>query len=232
MSQEHNKIQELLDRETIAMNFRDLIHDRIVELGDDNHTPPVIDPYRRQPLGIPIRPSYDTSTTADGRIKFGKDYDTHHLRLEDEDRSYELIYVRNRKPDHQWLAARGAFYVHEFSPRGGVAARTFFFQTDKEKIRKIRMTNFDAARAFGGGHDLVRDLRPKEVEKLKLGIAEPQIYWSNILGAIALSKREEASVAKNQEERRQAAAQLANDLEEIRQARHRAAVNAHNIFLR
>lgn len=213
------------------MNFRDLIHDRIWELGDDNHTPPPVDPYRRRLGGIAIGRNFDISTTADGRIRFGDKYDTHHLRIDLEDGSYELIYVRNQDPNHAWMSARGSFYVHEFAKRGGLAARTFFFQTEENKIRKIRMTNFNEGRLFGDEYDLVRDLRTKESGNLKLGVHEPTQHWANIIGAIAVSPQEAKTIAKNQAERRKRREELARDLRSLDEARHRAAQEATRIFL-
>lgn len=127
---------------------------------------PQTDPYApdRKSIGIPIEIRFDYSYSGNGRVRFGKMFDTRQLWVE----GLEVTLAWNKK------TGKGEVLVHQFDD-SGLATRTWFKETDDGNVEKIHIEGpwGLSLGMLGQGPQIRRGLSDDETKMLKRIMTDP-----------------------------------------------------------
>jgi hypothetical protein len=211
--------------ETPALTpFQELVRDQIATRGDDNHPP--ADRFTPHETGADT--SFDYQYSHNGEIKFGGNWQTHHLNVEDlqvvyafkprtvfkEDPALAFLARAAGKPaapdkPPSILPAMADFYAYEFDSNGA-DVRTYFGE-HASKLFKARVTAFDEVGGLGY-IELRRNLRTPEAERLMAVIASPEEHVVALRGLVSLSRMEGYMAARALKAQRKRERQYQEDL--------------------
>lgn len=199
-----------------SRTLSDVVSRKIIEIEEVNET----DPYKRQG-GTPIEMPFTTSESPDGRIEFGKQYETRRLQIG----HHEIMYVEGKDPKNR----SSQIIVHQFHETGGAAKRLWFkhtFALAEQGLERSGMSkHFQLApwadMIHHGGY-FARKLEDEAAAETLEVLDNPVKHSDKLEDLFALSDLEEKMLAVNQAEFAQSRIEFRVELTAIRRAEREA----------